>query len=76
MFRLGLYINDLSIHDSSRELVLAGTQQSVELKMLLDQVYIMSLCYHDNHCISFYCKPKHFSDLTIIAIIATRRKHY
>lgn len=38
MFKLGLYINDLSIHDSSRELVLAGTQQSAELKLLLDQV--------------------------------------
>ncbi|KAF6018282.1 hypothetical protein EB796_023412 [Bugula neritina] len=37
MFKLGLYINDLSIHDSSRELVLAGTQQSAELKLLLDQ---------------------------------------
>ena len=23
-----------------------------------------------------YCKPKYFSDLTIIAMIATRRKHY
>ena len=38
MFRLGLYINDLSIHDSSRELVLANTQQSAELKLMLDQV--------------------------------------
>lgn len=38
MFRLGLYINDLSIHDSSRELLLAGTQQSAELKLMLDQV--------------------------------------
>jgi len=52
MFRLGLYINDLSIHDSSRELLLAGTQQSAELKLLLDQVrnwlhkpYTLSLCF-------------------------------
>ena len=38
MFQTGLYINDLSMHDSSRDLVLAGTQQSAELKLALDQV--------------------------------------
>ena len=38
MFDVGLYINDLSMHDSSRDLVLAGTQQSAELKLALDQV--------------------------------------
>lgn len=38
MFNTGLYINDLSMHDSSRDLVLAGTQQSAELKLALDQV--------------------------------------
>ena len=38
MFDAGLYINDLSMHDSSRDLVLAGTQQSAELKLALDQV--------------------------------------
>ncbi|XP_033751645.1 soluble guanylate cyclase 88E-like [Pecten maximus] len=37
MGRAGLYINDLSMHDSSRDLVLAGTQQSAELKLALDQ---------------------------------------
>ncbi|KAL5006686.1 hypothetical protein ScPMuIL_015492, partial [Solemya velum] len=37
MFNTGLYINDLSMHDSSRDLVLAGTQQSAELKLALDQ---------------------------------------
>ncbi|ELT93390.1 hypothetical protein CAPTEDRAFT_91580 [Capitella teleta] len=37
MFEAGLYINDLSMHDCSRDLVLAGTQQSAELKMALDQ---------------------------------------
>ncbi|XP_071955828.1 soluble guanylate cyclase 88E-like [Antedon mediterranea] len=40
--RLGLYINDLSIHDSSRDLVLAGSQQSAELKLALDQEQIKS----------------------------------
>ncbi|CAH1785621.1 unnamed protein product [Owenia fusiformis] len=37
MHRSGLFINDLSMHDSSRDLVLAGTQQSAELKLALDQ---------------------------------------
>lgn len=40
MFNTGLFINDLSMHDSSRDLVLAGTQQSAELKLALDQVRI------------------------------------
>lgn len=40
MFNAGLFINDLSMHDSSRDLVLAGTQQSAELKLALDQVMI------------------------------------
>jgi len=35
MFKTGLFINDLSMHDSSRDLVLAGTQQQVELKMAM-----------------------------------------
>ena len=38
MYNTGLFINDLSMHDSSRDLVLAGTQQSAELKLALDQV--------------------------------------
>ncbi|CAM4747694.1 unnamed protein product [Rotaria magnacalcarata] len=37
MINTGLFINDLSMHDSSRDLVLAGTQQSAELKLALDQ---------------------------------------
>ncbi|KAJ8405484.1 hypothetical protein AAFF_G00319570 [Aldrovandia affinis] len=37
MFKTGLYINDLSMHDSSRDLILAGTQQSEELKRALIQ---------------------------------------
>jgi hypothetical protein len=43
MFNTGLFINDLSMHDSSRDLVLAGTQQSAELKLALDQVMNMEL---------------------------------
>jgi guanylate cyclase len=37
MFNTGFYINDLSMHDSSRDLVLVGTQQSAELKLAADQ---------------------------------------
>jgi CRISPR/Cas system CMR subunit Cmr6 (Cas7 group RAMP superfamily) len=43
MFNTGLFINDLSMHDSSRDLVLAGTQQSAELKLALDQVIHMEI---------------------------------
>ena len=45
MLKTGLFINDLSMHDSSRDLVLAGTQQSAELKMALDRVSF-STCSH------------------------------
>ena len=38
MYDMGLFINDLSIHDSSRDLVLASTQQQTELKRALAQV--------------------------------------
>jgi guanylate cyclase, other len=37
MFNSGFYINDLSMHDSSRDLVLVGTQKSTELKATLEQ---------------------------------------
>uniref|UniRef100_A0A1I8GB62 guanylate cyclase n=1 Tax=Macrostomum lignano TaxID=282301 RepID=A0A1I8GB62_9PLAT len=42
MANLGLYINDLSMHDSSRDLVLAGDQQSAELKEALEAVLNLS----------------------------------
>ena len=56
MHSLGLYINDLSMHDSSRDLVLAGTQQSAELRLALDQVQknnilsIINTVFH--HCMT------------------------
>jgi len=37
MFDMGVFINDLSLHDNSRELVLAGTQQQTEIKAALDE---------------------------------------
>ncbi len=51
MFETGLFINDLSMHDSSRDLVLAGTQQQAELKMALEQVCQFTTC-------SYYKKTK------------------
>lgn len=42
MFATGLFINDLSMHDCSRDLVLAGHQQSAELKLALDQEKLKS----------------------------------
>lgn len=41
MWKAGLFVNDLSMHDSSRDLVLAGEQQSAELKLALDQVSLL-----------------------------------
>ena len=38
MFTIGLYLNDLSLHDASRDLVLVGNQKSTELKIALHQV--------------------------------------
>jgi guanylate cyclase len=42
MFYSGLYLNDLSMHDSSRDFVLVGTQQRAELKLALDQEMVKS----------------------------------
>ena len=55
MFNAGLFINDLSMHDSSRDLVLAGTQQSAELKLALDQVNtINSYVANYSFCFCFF----------------------
>ncbi|XP_022238313.1 soluble guanylate cyclase 88E-like [Limulus polyphemus] len=37
MIKTEIFINDLSMHDFSRDMVLAGQQQSAELKLALDQ---------------------------------------
>ncbi|XP_076339771.1 soluble guanylate cyclase 88E-like [Tachypleus tridentatus] len=37
MVKTEIFINDLSMHDFSRDMVLAGQQQSAELKLALDQ---------------------------------------
>ena len=35
-----IYISDLSMHDSSRDVILAGSQQNPELSLALDQVRV------------------------------------
>ncbi|XP_047473714.1 soluble guanylate cyclase 88E-like [Penaeus chinensis] len=42
MIYSGLFINDLSMHDFSRDRMLAGTQQSVELELALSQEQLKS----------------------------------
>jgi len=62
MFNTGLFINDLSMHDSSRDLVLAGTQQSAELKLALDQVILNEILlkkYFENFLFRKDKKVKH-----------------
>ena len=48
MFHSGFYLNDLSLHDGSRDLILVGTQQSAELQMALDQEKQKSKQLEDN----------------------------
>ena len=38
MFELGLYIDDLAMHDVSRDLILIGIQQPKEFKLALNRV--------------------------------------
>ena len=47
MFELGLYLNDLSMHDVSRDLVLVGIQQSKQLKSMFNQVRFWLLRHFD-----------------------------
>jgi guanylate cyclase len=38
LYNSGIFINDLSMHDSSRDFILAGSQQNPELNLALNQV--------------------------------------
>jgi len=42
MQSMGVYINDLALHDSSRDLVLQSVHQSLELKQILDSEKVKS----------------------------------
>ena len=48
LFHSGLYINDLSIHDASREFVLVGTGHSEDLKNALSEEKQRSRSLEDN----------------------------
>ena len=43
MMRLGLYMNDLSLHDMSREMVLSGIKPMHQLEKTLEKVSELSL---------------------------------
>ena len=58
MLKTGLFINDLSMHDSSRDLVLAGTQQSAELKMALDRVSFSTCSHKCSHMFTHTSKSR------------------
>ena len=52
---MGVYVNDLNLHDSSRELILAGTQQSAELQLALDQVELHRKTHPPTHHRAHLC---------------------
>ena len=41
LYESGIFINDISMHDSSRDFILAGSQQNPELNLALSQVGII-----------------------------------
>ena len=43
LYNSGIYVNDLSMHDSSRDMILAGSQRDPELKIALSQVSIQTI---------------------------------
>lgn len=60
MIKMGVYVNDLNLHDSSRELILAGTQQSAELQLALDQVKEnLHSKYYTNKVMTFIQQREH-----------------
>ena len=45
MYHMGVYVNDLPLHDASRDLVLQTVHQSAELKLALDSVSTGLPCF-------------------------------
>ncbi len=41
LYESGIYVNDLSMHDSSRDIILAGSQKDPELTLALSQVILL-----------------------------------
>lgn len=48
LYESGIFINDLSMHDSSRDFILAGSQQNPELSLALSQEKIRSAQLEDS----------------------------
>ena len=44
MMRIGLYMNDLGLHDTSREMVLSGIKPLPQLEMARDHVSFWDSC--------------------------------
>lgn len=53
LYESGIFINDLSMHDSSRDFILAGSQLNPELNLALSQVTWLLL--QDTRCDSTWC---------------------
>ena len=41
LYESGIFISDLSMHDCSRDYILAGSQQNPELRLALNQVNLL-----------------------------------
>ena len=71
----GLYVNDLPLHDFSRDLLLAAEQKSDSLKDALDTEQVINLGYfHQRYCflhfvvdllVSLAFKKRSFSSCTL-----------
>ena len=50
----GLFVNELSMHDYSRDIMLATTQEQIELKMALSAAEKKGQVRHSLHCYYFH----------------------
>ncbi|KAG2462545.1 GCY8E cyclase, partial [Polypterus senegalus] len=63
MIKMGVYVNDLNLHDSSRELILAGTQQSAELQLALDQARLRFYNFKHKYIVSILKEQQKYAQL-------------
>ena len=75
MFETGLYLNDLSMHDCSRDLVLAGTQQQAELKLALDQVRPLKPFLETEPFCFLYISLTYIEPSAVLLKLSSLRKH-
>ena len=52
LYESGIFINDLSMHDSSRDFILAGSQQNPELNLALNQVSLIIISRVNIKCVA------------------------